>query len=159
MKCYRRQSAADNPRNSGMASHTSRCRRSNRPSPHHRDHRPYESLEVLVNLLGRDGEYHRSRPEAQPATQLVLGGGGNDVRDAGRERDHIDAVAGHPQVLADMFETLADERINVELIAATSIRISCVVRAAEEERAVRALHRRFGLGPDGGPLRSHDDDA
>jgi len=68
-------------------------------------------------------------------------------------------IKAHPEVLADMFETLADERINVELIAATSIRISCVVRAADEERAVRALHRRFGLGPDGGPLRSHDDDA
>ena len=68
-------------------------------------------------------------------------------------------IKAQPEVLADMFETLAEERINVELIAATSIRISCVVRAADEERAVRALHRRFGLGPDGGPLRSHDDDA
>jgi aspartate kinase len=68
-------------------------------------------------------------------------------------------IKGHPEVLADMFEALADEGINVELIAASSIRISCVVRAADEERAVRALHRRFGLGPDGGPLRSHDDDA
>ena len=68
-------------------------------------------------------------------------------------------IKAHPEVLADMFEALAEEGINVELIAAASIRISCVVRAADEERAVRALHRRFGLGPDGGPLRSHDDDA
>ncbi len=68
-------------------------------------------------------------------------------------------IKAHPEVLADMFEALADEGINVELIAATSIRISCVIRAADEERAVRALHRRFGLGLDGGPLRSHDDHA
>ncbi len=54
-------------------------------------------------------------------------------------------MKSHPGVAADMFETFADEQINIEIISTSSIRISCVVRAADVERAVRALHVRFGL--------------
>jgi aspartate kinase len=54
-------------------------------------------------------------------------------------------MKSHPGVAAEMFETFADEEINIEIISTSSIRISCVVRADEVERAVRALHTRFGL--------------
>jgi aspartate kinase len=50
-----------------------------------------------------------------------------------------------PGVAADMFESLADAGINMEIISTSSIRISCVVRAAECDRAVRILHERFRL--------------
>ena len=56
----------------------------------------------------------------------------------------------HPGVAATMFETLAAENINIEMISTSSIRISCVVRATEVERGVRALHKAFELA-DGGP--------
>ena len=46
-------------------------------------------------------------------------------------------------VVADMFEALAAEHINIEMISTSTIRISCVVRAAEADRAVRAVHARF----------------
>jgi aspartate kinase len=49
----------------------------------------------------------------------------------------------HPGVAADMFAALADAGINIEIISTSSIRISCVVRAEEVERAVRAVHERF----------------
>jgi aspartate kinase len=48
-----------------------------------------------------------------------------------------------------MFDALASEGVNIEMISTSSIRISCVVRAADAERAVQAIHTRFGL--DGGP--------
>ena len=51
----------------------------------------------------------------------------------------------HPGVAADMFEALAHAGINIEIISTSSIRISCVVRAAEVERAVQAVHDRFQL--------------
>jgi aspartate kinase len=54
-------------------------------------------------------------------------------------------IKSHPAVLADMFEALAAEEINVEMITTTSIRISCVIRAEDEDRAVRAIHRRFAI--------------
>jgi aspartate kinase len=53
-------------------------------------------------------------------------------------------------VAATMFETLAAESVNIEMISTSSIRISCVVRAGEVERGVRALHKVFELA-DGGP--------
>jgi aspartate kinase len=51
----------------------------------------------------------------------------------------------HPGVAADMFEALADNGINIEIISTSSIRISCVVRASETERAVQAVHEKFQL--------------
>jgi aspartate kinase len=54
-------------------------------------------------------------------------------------------MKSHPGVAADMFDALADEGINIEMISTSSIRISCVIREADAERAVQAVHRRFGL--------------
>ena len=51
----------------------------------------------------------------------------------------------HPGVAATMFETLATNGINIEMISTSTIRISCVVREADVERAVVALHDAFGL--------------
>ncbi len=59
-------------------------------------------------------------------------------------------IKSNPGVAADMFDALAAEGINIDMISTSSIRISCVIRAADAERAVRAVHRRFGL--DGPPL-------
>ena len=55
-------------------------------------------------------------------------------------------MKSHPGVAADMFDALADEGINIEMISTSSIRISCVIREADAERAVRAVHARFSLG-------------
>jgi aspartate kinase len=54
-------------------------------------------------------------------------------------------MKSHPGVTATMFETLADEGINIDLISTSTIRISCIVREEDVERAVRALHRAFDL--------------
>jgi aspartate kinase len=52
----------------------------------------------------------------------------------------------HPGVSAQMFETLADRGINIEMISTSPIRITCVVRAEQVEEAVLALHQAFHLG-------------
>ena len=54
----------------------------------------------------------------------------------------------HPGVAADMFDCLADAGINIEIISTSSIRISCVIRATEVERAVRVIHDHFSLSKD-----------
>jgi aspartate kinase len=51
----------------------------------------------------------------------------------------------NPGVAATMFETLAAEGVNIDMISTSSIRISCVVRADHMEKAVRALHDAFKL--------------
>jgi aspartate kinase len=52
-------------------------------------------------------------------------------------------MKSHPGVAADMFDALAEAGINIEIISTSSIRISCVVRASEVDRAVQAVHQRF----------------
>ncbi|MGH2747150.1 MAG: aspartate kinase [Actinomycetota bacterium] len=54
----------------------------------------------------------------------------------------------HPGVAADMFDALAESGINIEIISTSSIRVSCVVRAADVDRAVTAIHDRFRLSKD-----------
>jgi aspartate kinase len=51
----------------------------------------------------------------------------------------------HPGVAATMFEVLADNGINIDMISTSPIRISCVVREQQAEQAVQALHTAFGL--------------
>jgi aspartate kinase len=51
----------------------------------------------------------------------------------------------NPGVGAQMFETLADAGINIEMISTSPIRITCVVASEDVERAVQELHRAFEL--------------
>lgn len=54
-------------------------------------------------------------------------------------------MKSHPGVAATVFETLAANSINIEMIATSAIRVSCVVAEADVERAVVALHDAFRL--------------
>jgi len=49
----------------------------------------------------------------------------------------------HAGVAAKMFEVLADERINIEMIATSEIKVSVVVNSKYGELAMRALHDAF----------------
>lgn len=51
----------------------------------------------------------------------------------------------HPGVAADMFDALAEAGINIGIISTSPVRISCVVPAAQVERAVQAVHACFRL--------------
>jgi aspartate kinase len=51
----------------------------------------------------------------------------------------------HAGVAAKMFRCLADEKINIEMITTSEIKISCVIGEAEGEQAVKALHVVFEL--------------
>jgi aspartate kinase len=51
----------------------------------------------------------------------------------------------HPGVSATMFETLAQNGINIEMISTSAIRITCVVREELIEKAVSVLHDAFKL--------------
>jgi aspartate kinase len=55
-------------------------------------------------------------------------------------------MKSNPGVAATMFEVLAKEDVNIEMISTSPIRISCVIRADRVEEAAQALHEAFGLG-------------
>ena len=54
-------------------------------------------------------------------------------------------MKSHPGVAAKVFTTLGDESINIEMIATSPIKISCVIAGARVPDAVRALHSAFEL--------------
>jgi aspartate kinase len=54
-------------------------------------------------------------------------------------------MKSHPGVSALMFETLAADGINIDMISTSTIRISCIVAADDVERAVRSLHAAYEL--------------
>ena len=55
-------------------------------------------------------------------------------------------MRSHPGVAAKMFKTLADKKINIEMISTSEIKVSCVVKEEDCKRAVTELHKAFGLG-------------
>jgi aspartate kinase len=58
-------------------------------------------------------------------------------------------MKSHPGVAAKVFTTLGEDKINIEMISTSPIRISCVVAAADVDRAVQSLHAAFELEGDG----------
>ena len=55
-------------------------------------------------------------------------------------------MKSHPGVAAKMFDVLAKNKINIEMISTSDISISCIIKKKFAEVAVRALHAKFGLG-------------
>lgn len=54
-------------------------------------------------------------------------------------------MGSHPGVAAKMFSCLAKERINIEMISTSEIKISCAIEGKDVRKAVRSLHKEFGL--------------
>jgi aspartate kinase len=57
-------------------------------------------------------------------------------------------MRSHSGVAAKMFQSLAKEKINIELISTSEIKISCIIEAKYKELAIRVLHKAFALGED-----------
>ena len=58
-------------------------------------------------------------------------------------------MRSHPGVAAKVFAVLAEEGVNIDMIATSPIKISCVIERDEVERAVQVLHAAFELSGEG----------
>jgi aspartate kinase len=114
------------------------------------------NVDMIVQNVSADGHTDISFtvPKAQLArAESLLEGVAEEIGARGVQHDpeiaKISLVGAgmktHPGVAADMFDALAEAGINIGMISTSSIRISCVVPAADSERAVRAVHERFRL--------------
>ncbi|RUS98013.1 aspartate kinase [Dulcicalothrix desertica PCC 7102] len=54
-------------------------------------------------------------------------------------------MVGQPGVAAKMFEALAQDKINIQMIATSEIKISCVVEQEQGVKALQVIHEAFGL--------------
>ena len=119
------------------------------------------NVDMIVQNVSHDGRTDLSFtvPRADlPRLEAVVAG---IVADIGAMRFQTDdriaklslvgaGMKSNPGVAADMFDALAAEGINIEMISTSSIRISCIIRSADAERALQTIHRRFGL--EGAPM-------
>mgnify|MGYP001214760013 CR=1 FL=1 len=48
-----------------------------------------------------------------------------------------------PGIAAKMFKGLAEEKINIDMISTSEIKVSCIVELAELKNAVKKLHKVF----------------
>jgi len=91
------------------------------------------------------GELGRAQPVCE--AQAAATGAAEVTTDDGIARVSVvgAGMRSHPGVAATVFETLAAHDINIEMISTSAIRISCVVRESQVERAVELLHDAFSL--------------
>ncbi len=54
-------------------------------------------------------------------------------------------MRSHSGIAAKMFEALAAQKINIEMISTSEIKISCVIRRRHAQKALHALHKTFNL--------------
>ena len=52
-------------------------------------------------------------------------------------------MRSHSGVAAKMFETLAHEGVNIDMISTSEIKISVVIELSRGEQAMRAVHKAF----------------
>ncbi|PNU21560.1 aspartate kinase [Geothermobacter hydrogeniphilus] len=55
-------------------------------------------------------------------------------------------MRSHSGVASKMFQVLAQEGVNIQMISTSEIKVSCIIDAKYTELAVRVLHEAFGLG-------------
>ncbi len=99
-----------------------------------------------ISFTVPSAELKRTRDVMEKMVVELEAAGVDDDPDIGRVSLVGAGMRTNPGVAAQMFETLANEGINIEMISTSTIRISCVVQQDDVERAVRALHESFELG-------------
>ncbi len=52
-------------------------------------------------------------------------------------------MMNHPGVAGRMFHALANEGVNIEMISTSEIKISCVIKKSDGQKALKAVHREF----------------
>jgi aspartate kinase len=91
------------------------------------------------------GDSHRAQKALEPVFD-DLGGGEVAIHDQIAKLSVVGVgMKTHSGVAATLFETLAAQGINIELISTSEIKISVVITAARADDAARAAHAVFGL--------------
>ncbi|WP_017716944.1 aspartate kinase [Kamptonema formosum] len=107
---------------------------------------------IMNGVAMRDIAFTVARPDAEDARKVLE----PLVREFGSSELVVDTAVAKvsvvgagmihsPGVAARMFEALAKEKINIQMIASSEIKVSCVVGEESGVRALQAVHAAFGL--------------
>jgi aspartate kinase len=92
---------------------------------------PHEDMRVATGAIEPlEGELFESMHAQEQMGKVSIVGAG---------------MRSHPGVAAKVFRVLAEERVNIDMISTSPVRISCVIARERVEQAVRALHSAFEL--------------
>lgn len=114
------------------------------------------NVDMIIQSSAEDGmndiAFTVPRPDLKRAVVILQSvkkrlGAGVIVSDDSVAKVSIVGVGmrSHPGVAAKMFSALADNNINIEMISTSEIKVACVIKQAEGPRAVKLLHKAFGL--------------
>lgn len=116
-------------------------------------------VDVIVQNVAADGStditFTVKRQDSEKAEAIVTA----VARNLGAKNVTVDkkiakvslvgvGMRSHAGIASQMFKTLADESINIQIITTSEIKISVVIEEKYLELAVRALHAAFGLEGD-----------
>ncbi|MBD2669767.1 aspartate kinase [Arthrospira platensis FACHB-439] len=90
--------------------------------------------DAILPTLGRNNDPKIGEPEVRgydsPIAKVSIVGAG---------------MIGRPKVASQMFRTLAEAGINIQMISTSEVKVSCVIDATECDRAVTALCQTFDV--------------
>ncbi|MEH1772538.1 MAG: aspartate kinase [Nostoc sp.] len=107
---------------------------------------------VIDGVPRRDIAFTVSQMDGESAKEMLIQvaaelGWGEVVLDSAIAKVSIvgAGMVGQPGVAAKMFEALAQQQINIQMIATSEIKTSCVVAQEQGVKALQAIHTAFGL--------------
>jgi aspartate kinase len=107
---------------------------------------------VIDGVMTRDVAFTVAQMDAEAArtvleTARAEFGWGETVVDSAIAKVSIvgSNMVGQPGVAAHMFEALYQKKINIQMIATSEIKVSCVVAEDQGVKALQAIHAAFGL--------------
>ncbi len=114
------------------------------------------SVDMIVQSAGEQGKnnisFTVSKSELKKAIDILKKAADEVGARQILSDEHIAKVSivgvgmrSHSGVAATMFETLAQENINIDMISTSEIKISCILEESRAHDAVRILHEKFGL--------------
>jgi aspartate kinase len=95
-----------------------------------------------------ENELERAEPILEELSRAIGAEGFTTEREIAKISVVGAGMRSNPGVAAAIFESLAEAGINIDIISTSSIRVSCVVPAADVARAVNVIHERLRLAED-----------
>ncbi|TAG92845.1 MAG: aspartate kinase [Oscillatoriales cyanobacterium] len=90
--------------------------------------------DAIIPTLGKNSRPELGEPEVKaeerPIAKVSIAGAG---------------MIGRPRVAAEMFKTLADAEINIQMISTSEVKVSCTIDAMDCDRAVAELCKTFDV--------------
>jgi aspartate kinase len=111
-------------------------------------------VDMIIQDTGSDGlnditftvsvdDYDAALAAAQKACKALGGGAVTGNKNIAKVSAVGVGMRSHANVAARMFKALASRNINIQMISTSEIKVSCVIDAADVDRAVQAIHDAF----------------